>query len=247
VLNLLSARGMGRRALGVVNVLGSTLMMRAERHLPLLSNIEIAVAATKTFLNQATLFLGLAVEIAKARGRAGDLPRVLAGLPDAVRATIDAMAPRTKELAKLYKGATDMYALGHGVTLGAALEGALKIKETTYSHCEGMDSVEFKHGPLAIVTEGYPVFFLSTLEDQGMVVSHINEITCRGGTAITIAPPTEVLEASSTLFFPLPCSDYVLVPIAATVFMQLFAYHLACERGVSPDHPRNCSKTITVD
>jgi glucosamine--fructose-6-phosphate aminotransferase (isomerizing) len=247
VLNLLTARGMGSRAIGVVNVLGSTLMMRAERHLPLLSNLEIAVAATKTFLNQATLFLGLAVAIAESRGRDGDLRRVLAKLPDVVRATLDEMTPHTRELARRYKDAPDMYALGHGVTLGAALEGALKIKEITYSHCEGMDSVEFKHGPLAIVTEGYPVFFLSSLEDHSMVLSHIHEVTCRGGTAITIAPPCEVLEASSSLFFPLPCAEQALVPIAATVFMQLFAYHLACERGQSPDHPRNCSKTITVD
>ncbi|HPV87428.1 MAG TPA: SIS domain-containing protein, partial [Caldisericia bacterium] len=128
-----------------------------------------------------------------------------------------------------------------------ALEAAQKIKEISYAHCEGLYSAELKHGPLAIVTEGYPVFYLTTVEDQHMTLSHINEVTCRLGSAITVAPPSDLLAKNSTMFYPLPHSEYALVPILSVVFMQLFAYHLTVVKGYSPDFPRNCSKTITVD
>ncbi len=247
VLNMLTARGMASNVLGVVNVLGSTLMMRSRRYLPLLSNLEIAVAATKTFINQCVLFLALAIEVAKLKGRAGDLPDVLAKTPQAIKDTIDQMNGQAKELAERYKDCIDMYTLGYGVTYGSALEAAQKIKEISYAHCEGLYSAEFKHGPLAIVIEGYPVFYLTAVEDQHMTLSHINEVTCRLGTAITVAPPSDLLAKNSTIFYPLPHSEYALVPILSVVFMQLFAYHLTVVKGYSPDYPRNCSKTITVD
>lgn len=247
VLNALSGRGLGERVLGIVNVPGSTLMMRSKRTLPLLSNLEIAVAATKTFVNQVLLLMGVAAHIARDRERAPEFVASIARVPAALRAVIDGLQPKAEELAARLLHSQDMYALGHGITVGAAYEGALKIKEITYSHCEGMDSIEFKHGPLAIVTEGYPVFFLSTLEDQSMMISHINEVTCRGGLAIVVAPESKALRENARVLYALPCSDYGLVPLEGAVFMQLFAYHLAALRGQSPDYPRNCSKTITVD
>lgn len=247
VLNMLTEKGMANRVLGIVNVIGSTLMMRSRRYLPLVSNLEIAVAATKTFTNQAVLFLGIATEVAKLKGRAGDLPDILAKLPQAIRDTIKTMDSQAHELAIKYKDNTDFYSLGHGITFASAIEGALKVKEISYAHCEGMDSVEFKHGPLAIVTKDYPVFYLTTIEDSHMTLSHINEVTCRLGTAITVAPKHEALQQNSTMFFELPYSNYAMVPIIATVFMQMFAYHLCVEKGYSPDYPRNVSKTITVD
>lgn len=247
VLNLLTSKGLANNVLGVVNVLGSTLMMRSRRYLPLLSNLEIAVAATKTFTNQILLFLALAVEVAKLKGRAGNLPTILATTPLMIENTINSMKDAAASLGKKYKDCQDLYTLGYGVTFGSALEAAQKIKEISYAHCEGMYSAEFKHGPLAIVTEGYPVFYLATVEDKQMILSHINEVTCRSGTALTVAPPSDELEKNSTVFFPLPSSEYALVPILSVIFMQLFAYYLTVEKGCDPDYPRNCSKTITVD
>lgn len=247
VLNALTERGHGDRVLGIVNVPGSTLMMRAKRYLPLLSNLEIAVAATKTFVNQVLLLMGVAAEIARQRNRSPELVESLGEVPDTLRKVIQGMRPKAMELAQKLLAAQDMYALGHGITLGAAFEGSLKIKEITYTHCEGMDSIEFKHGPLAIVTENYPVFFLSSLEDQSMLISHMNEVTCRGGLAIVVAPESGALSDNASQMLALPCERYCLVPLAAAVFMQLFAYHLAAQRGFDPDYPRNCSKTITVD
>jgi len=247
VLNKLTEWGLQNNVLGVVNVLGSTLMMRARRYLPLLCNLEIAVAATKTFINQILLFFAIATEVAKINGRAGHLPAILAKTPQALQDTIDKLNDDAAKLGKEYKNCIDMYTLGFGVTFGSALEAAQKIKEISYAHCEGMYSAEFKHGPLAIITEGYPVFYLSTVEDEHMMLSHINEVTCRNGAAITVAPRSDLLEKNSTRFIELPYSEYALVPILSVVFMQLFSYYLTVEKGYDPDYPRNCSKTITVD
>ena len=142
VLNFLTTRGMANNVLGVVNVLGSTLMMRSRRYLPLLSNLEIAVAATKTFINQCVLFLALAIEVAKLKGRASNMPDVLAKTPKAIKDVIDQMSGQAKELANKYKDCVDMYTLGYGITFGSALEAAQKIKEISYAHCEGMYSAE---------------------------------------------------------------------------------------------------------
>ncbi len=247
VLNKCTEWGMQNNVLGIVNVLGSTLMMRSRRYLPLLCNLEIAVAASKTFINQVFLFLIIATEVAKINGRAGHLPEIIKMVPKTIKDTIDLLNDKTLELAKQFKDCEDMYILGYGVTFGSALEGAQKIKEISYAHCEGMYSAEFKHGPLAIVTKDYPVIYLSTLEDEHMILSHINEVTCRDGSAITVAPSSDLLEKNSTHFFELPYSEYALVPILSVVFAQLFSYHLTVVKGYDPDYPRNCSKTITVD
>ncbi len=247
VLNKCTEWGLQNNVLGIVNVLGSTLMMRSRRYLPLLCNLEIAVAATKTFINQILLFFAVATEVAKINGRAGHLPEVLKQTPHAIQDTIDKMSDQAHELGKKYKDCDDMYILGYGITFGSALEGAQKIKEISYAHCEGMYSAEFKHGPLAIITKDYPVLYLSTTEDEHMTLSHINEVTCRHGAAITIAPKSDLLEKNSTHFYELPYSDYSLVPILSVVFTQLFSYYLTVEKGYDPDYPRNCSKTITVD
>ncbi|HBL50278.1 MAG TPA: glutamine--fructose-6-phosphate transaminase (isomerizing), partial [Firmicutes bacterium] len=120
-------------------------------------------------------------------------------------------------------------------------------KEVVYSHCEGMYSSEFKHGPLSIVTEGYPILFLGTREDSGMLISHINEVTCRNGKAIAISPASPEIRKNASQMLELPEVPYYMVPMAATVVIQLLAYFMSVRRGIDPDFPRNISKTLTVD
>ncbi len=127
------------------------------------------------------------------------------------------------------------------------MEGALKIKEVVYMHSEGMYSGEFKHGPLSIVEEGYPVFFISTIEDKFFTLSHINEVKTRLGKIITIAPEDKELRRVSSIFVPLPTKNQYLVPICGTIFFQILAYKLGVSKGIDPDYPKNISKTITVD
>ncbi len=242
VLNAVTAareRGMG--VLGLVNVLGSTLMHASDRYLPLACGYEISVPATKTFVNQVVAFLWLAARLGGAdRTLLSAVPGLL---EEAIAATDGAVEALVPEL--LHRD--DLYCLGYGLTYGIALEGALKLKEITYAHCEGMLSTEFKHGPLSAVTDGYPVLYVVGREDVPVMVSGINEVTCRGGHAICIARPDDRLARNAHRVVGLPDAHPLVEPIAAVVPLQLLAYRLSVARGLDPDFPRNLSKTLTVD
>ena len=139
------------------------------------------------------------------------------------------------------------YHLGYGLTHPIALEGALKLKEITYAHCEGIFSSEFKHGPLSAVHNGYPVVFITAPGDEMMMINHVNEVTVRGGRAIALATEHPALRSNVDDYLVVPDSDRFLSPILATIPAQLVAYHMSVARGIDPDFPRNLSKTLTVD
>jgi len=242
VLNAVEvARGHGMRILGLVNVLGSTLTRESERYLPLACGYEISVPATKTFINQALAFLALAL-------RTGRHPAdLLEQAPRLLQETLDAVEPQVLAIEPALAGHDDLYVLGYGLTYPIALEGALKLKEVTYAHCEGMLSTEFKHGPLSAVTQNYPVLFVAGPDDVPLLVSGINETTCRGGRAITVAEEDPRLEVNADDLILLPRAGALLNPLLATLPLQLLAYHHGVARGHDPDFPRNLSKTLTVD
>jgi len=242
VLNALEvAQRKGMGTLGLVNVIGSTLTMATECYLPLVCGYEISVPATKTFTNQLIAFLYLALQM-------GNVPTSsLTGLPDLMEHTLEMAEPQVEKLENHLAGWDDMYCLGYGSTYPIALEAALKLKEITYAHCEGMLSTEFKHGPLSVVRKDYPVLFVSGPEDVPLIVSGINEVTCRGGRAITIGEEDSRLRANSTDLITLPQAGPLLNPIIAILPLQLLAYRLSVARGFDPDFPRNLSKTLTVD
>jgi glucosamine--fructose-6-phosphate aminotransferase (isomerizing) len=242
VLNALAAAERRDMAgMGLVNVIGSTLTLETERYLPLACGYEISVPATKTFLNQALAFLYLAL-------RMGDHDTsFLAALPGLIEETLDLTDPQIEAVMPHLTRRDDLYCLGYGMTYAIALEGALKLKEVTYAHCEGMLSTEFKHGPLSAVDEGYPVIFVTGQEDIPLIISGINEVTTRGGRAIVIGPDDERLRANAHDLIALPPADPLLLPILATLPLQLLSYRLSVARGYDPDFPRNLSKTLTVD
>jgi glucosamine--fructose-6-phosphate aminotransferase (isomerizing) len=227
--------------LGLVNVLGSTLMNLSDRYLPLACGYEISVPATKTFMNQALTFLYLALRMG------GHSTRILESVPELLQQAIEQTNPQVKAIQSQLIGKKDSYCLGYGLTYPIALEGALKLKEVTYTHCEGMLSTEFKHGPLSAVTGDFPVLFVAGPEDVSLIVSGINETTCRGGRAIVFGSEDTRLRANSHEFITLPQSDVFLNPLIAIVPLQLLAYHLSVGYGYDPDYPRNLSKTLTVD
>jgi glucosamine--fructose-6-phosphate aminotransferase (isomerizing) len=281
VLNAVKmARARGAACLGLVNVIGSTLTHVTDLYLPLACGYEISVPATKTFLNQAILFLYLAerlgrlsesslqaVEWANASNRlkpplqngqrfAGpNAPSSLRSvnapslhvLPNLLAQTIEQVAPAAERVAARLERWDEMYYLGYGLTHPIALEGALKLKEITYAHCEGIFSSEFKHGPLSAVRPGYPVTFITAPDDVAMMINHVNEVTCREGVAIAIAEEDERLRKNVNEYLVIPPAGQLLNPILATVAAQLVAYHVAVARGIDPDFPRNLSKTLTVD
>ena len=242
VLNAVEAaqeRGMG--VLGLVNVLGSILTNVSERYLPLACGYEISVPATKTFMNQAIAFLYLALRMG---GHATD---GLYRLPALLEETLEAVEPQVIALESRLADKDDLYCLGYGLTYPIALEGALKLKEVTYAHCEGMLSTEFKHGPLSAVQEGYPVIFVAGPEDVPLIVSGINETTCRGGWAIAVGKADDRLWGNAHDIIEVPSTDPLLHPLMATLPLQLLSYRLSLARGYDPDFPRNLSKTLTVD
>ncbi|MGC8764157.1 MAG: glutamine--fructose-6-phosphate transaminase (isomerizing) [Acidobacteriota bacterium] len=242
VLNAMeAARAKGAQILSFVNVIGSTLMNVSDRYLPLACGYEISVPATKTFVNTLIAFLHVAMvagghDPAALAPLPGLLERTLAQSEEAVEAAVERLLPWE-----------DYYCLGYGLTYPIALEGALKIKEITYAHCEGMLSTEFKHGPLSAVREGFPVLFVAGPEDTGLLVSGVNESACRGAFTLVISEPNDRLSANAAAAIPLPAAGPLLNPILAVLPLQLLSYRLSVARGIDPDFPRNLSKTLTVD
>jgi glucosamine--fructose-6-phosphate aminotransferase (isomerizing) len=242
-----SARERGMGVLGLVNVVGSTLTLISDVHLPLVCGFEISVPATKTYLNQVLALLYVALRWGSHETKPlGKIP----GMMDIViEKSEEQMAPVVEKV----KDWDDMYILGYGLTYPVALEGALKFKEITYAHCEGILSTEFKHGPLSAVYDGYPVIFTAGPDDIPLIVSGINEVTCRGGHVIAVGFQDSRLEgnAQQTLVIPELDLPEKLRPAALALLsaipLQLLSYHCSLERGFDPDFPRNLSKTLTVD
>ncbi|NIA23042.1 MAG: glutamine--fructose-6-phosphate transaminase (isomerizing) [Proteobacteria bacterium] len=229
------------KVMGVVNVLGSTLAYNADIVLPIVSDIEISVPATKTFINQCGVFLYLATAYSgKGIDRMREIPALI---EDFLRKEKEHLG----KLAEILKNERDLHVLGYGIMYPIAMEGALKMKEVMYIHSEGMYSSEFKHGPLAIVYDNYPVIFLATSEDKDMIISHINEVKTRMGSVYTLAPYDKEIEEISDYFIPLDNAEYFTSPILAGIGLQLLSYLIGVKNGRNPDRPRNISKTITVD
>jgi len=248
VLNAIQvAEKHGMTILGLVNVVGSALPRASSYHIPLACGYEISVPATKTFTNQVVAFLYLAMRMG------GHDTGVLKDLPQWIDETIAMVMPQVEAVAPKITPWDDLYCLGYGLTYPIALEGALKLKEITYAHCEGMLSTEFKHGPLSAVTEGYPLIFVAGPEDIPLIVSGLNEVTCRGGYAIAIGEDDPRLHTNAQDVIVLPAIDaqdglranvYALLSVLP---LQLLSYKISLARGYDPDFPRNLSKTLTVD
>lgn len=236
-----TARRKGAHTLSLVNVIGSTLSKVTERYLPIACGYEISVAASKTFTNQAIALLYLALQM-------GNVPTAsISRLPELLNVTLDQFGGTDCELGEKLLNWSDMYCLGYGATYPISLETALKFKQITYTHCEGMLSTEFKHGSLAAVQPGYPVLFVAGPEDTHRMISSINEVTCRGGLAVVLGEENPGLRANASCMISLPQAGPLLSPLAAMLPLQLLAYRLSVARGIDPDYPRNLTKSYTVD
>ncbi len=242
VLNAVEiAKERGMRVFELVNVIGSNLTRVSEVYLPLACGYEISVPATKTFSNQVIAFLFLAMRLS------GRSTHELEHLPEQIRYTLDMVLPQLEGLDKMLAKWDDLYCLGYSFTYSIALEGALKLKEVTYAHCEGMLSTEFKHGPLSAVRADYPVLFVTSPEGVALTISGINEVTCRGGYAIAIGEEDARLRANANRVIVLPKAGPYVNTLLSVLPLQLLSYQVSLARGYDPDFPRNLSKTLTVD
>ncbi len=242
VLNALhAAEKNGMASYGLANVIGSTLTKATSFCLPLCCGYEISVPATKTFTNQVITFLYLAYRLA------GRSTAELGRIPELMEKTMEMVGPQIEAIAGEINKWNDLYCLGYGATYPMALEGALKLKEITYAHCEGMLSTEFKHGPLSAVTRGYPILFVAGPQDVPLIISGLNEVKVRGARTIVIAEDDPRLEANADDVVALPHSDAYISPLLGVLPLQMLSYHMSVMRGFDPDFPRNLSKTLTVD
>ena len=242
VLNALSiAKSKGTQAFGLVNVIGSSLTKSTEYYVPLTCGYEISVPATKTYTNQVLTFLYLALKMARLPTEEVTL------LPNLLKQTVDSSEQQVTHLENIIGNWTNTYILGYGATYPIALEGALKLKEVTDVHAEGLLSTEFKHGPLAAVRNGYPIIFIANPQDVSLIVSGINEVSCRGAMTIVIGEQDHRLQSNAHKLLTIPHAKVYLNPILAIVPMQLLAYRVSISRGFDPDYPQNLSKTLTVD
>ncbi len=248
-----SWRRHGATIIGLTNVIGSALDREADVTLYTRAGPEIGVAATKTYLAQVTILELLSIILAEASGRltrseAGDLKRILASAPKVVKDAIQASDPYARQLTKERLGES-MYILGRGLGSHVSKEAALKIKEIAYIHAESYPAGESKHGPIALVTPGFPVFIVAT-SDSPEVAGNAIEMKARGGRVVVVKPADLELELQSgisQLDMPPSGGKLLLETFALIPYFQLASYYIAVSRGYDPDKPRNLAKTVTVE
>jgi glucosamine--fructose-6-phosphate aminotransferase (isomerizing) len=247
------ARDMGASVVAVTNVVGSSITRDADAVMFTHAGPEIGVAATKTFLCQLVALNLLALYLAQERDAIGPdkLQETLAAarrLPDQVEETL-ALQGDIHRAAKRYAGAEDFLFIGRGVGVAVAMEGALKLKEVSYIHAEGYPAGELKHGAIALIERGVPV--VATLSGRKLyekMLANVSEVRARGADTILIAPRgDERARALANELFEVPVTKPLLTPVLDTVCLQLLAYFIAKERGLSPDKPRNLAKSVTVE
>src|SRR5688572_27786260 len=248
------AKKLGAKVLGIVNVVGSTIAREADGGIYLHAGPEIGVASTKAFTSQVVALTLFTVRMARLRGKLDadqgrEILHRLMELPDKVEQVLE-LSDAVRELARIYKSASNFLYLGRGYNFPTALEGALKLKEISYIHAEGLPAAEMKHGPIALIDENMPVVIIAPRDSvYSKVISNVQEVKARGGRVIAVVTEGTNNEISNLVdhLIPIPDTIEILTPILATVPLQLLAYHVAVMRGCNVDMPRNLAKSVTVE
>ena len=257
LMALRHAKEQGARTLAICNTVGSTIPREADAVLYTYAGPEIAVASTKAFLTQiiAAYLVGLYLAQARSSMTTDEIHAVLTQLDD-MPAEIDLVLDTTeavKALARELVNSTSVLFLGRHVGYPVALEGALKLKELAYMHAEGFAAGELKHGPIALIEDGVPVFVVvpspigrPVLHDK--IVSNIQEVRARGARVIAIAEEgDESITSVADDIIRIPAVPPLMQPLVATVPLQVFACALATAKGHDVDQPRNLAKSVTVE
>ncbi|MGH2747244.1 MAG: glutamine--fructose-6-phosphate transaminase (isomerizing) [Actinomycetota bacterium] len=247
------AREMGASLVAVTNVVGSSITRDADAVLFTHAGPEVAVASTKTFLAQLSAMNLLALYLAQARDsmteeKLSETIAAMRALPEQIEDVLR-IQDDVHRAAKRYADAPDFLFIGRGVGTAVAMEGALKLKEISYIHAEGYAAGELKHGAIALIEPGVPVVAIltgPTLYEK--MLANVEEVRARGADTILIAPRgDERARSLANELFEVPTTKPLLSPILDTVPLQLLAYYIAKERGLSPDKPRNLAKSVTVE
>lgn len=250
------ARERGARTLSVCNTQGATIPRESDAVVYTHAGPEVAVASTKAFSAQITALLLLGLHMGRVRGVVADAStdvEELAALPEKVAKVLESEHEHVTQLAGWMADTRSVLFLGRHVGYPIALEGALKLKEISYIHAEGFAAGELKHGPIALIEPGQPVFVLvpsprhSALV-HSKVVSNIQEIRARGARVIVVAEEGDaaVLPFADEVIH-IPLAGPMFEPLLAVVPLQIFAMALATAKGLDVDQPRNLAKSVTVE
>jgi glucosamine--fructose-6-phosphate aminotransferase (isomerizing) len=246
------AQRRGARAIGIVNVVGSTIARESDGGVYIHAGPEIGVASTKAFTSQVMALALLTVKLGRLRtlsvSQGRNVVQAMLRLPEQIQQILDA-APTIEHIAEEFKNATNFLYLGRGYNFPAALEGALKLKEISYIHAEGYPAAEMKHGPIALIDENMPVVFIAPHDSVfDKVCSNIQEVKARGGRVIALTSREEpALEGLLDYEIRIPETIDMFTPVLASVPLQLLAYYIAVKRGANVDQPRNLAKSVTVE
>jgi glucosamine--fructose-6-phosphate aminotransferase (isomerizing) len=247
------AKSRGATILGICNVVGSSISRITDAGSYTHAGPEIGVASTKAFTAQVTILTLLALSLANKKGTISEslfhtMLADLEAIPGKVKKILNKDS-LIKEIAGIYKDAQNALYLGRNSSFPVALEGALKLKEISYIHAEGYPAAEMKHGPIALIDEEMPVFVIATKgTSYEKVVSNIQEVKARKGKIIAIVTEGDIqVKELADHVIEIPETDENLVPLLATIPLQLISYHISVMRGCNVDQPRNLAKSVTVE
>lgn len=250
---LREAKRLGSRVLAITNVVGSSVAREADDLILTLAGPEIAVASTKAYTTQLLSLYLLAIFLAQHRGTISQNDRVgmveaMLNLGGQIEKVLNSET-KIKEFAEDFKGCEDIFFIGRGLDYAVSMEGALKLKEISYIHAEAYAAGELKHGTLALIVQGVPVFALATQPElYDKMISNIKEVKARDATVVALAVAGDHEIAKSVDYvIHIPVTHTMLTPILSVVPLQLFAYYAAKARGCDVDKPRNLAKSVTVE
>ena len=247
------AKEAGAYVFGVCNVVGSSIARESHSGAYTHAGPEIGVASTKAFTTQITLLTLIALKLGKEKGNLSnsDFHAYLQNM-ELIPAKLEKILAQNdliKEIASGFSDTPSCLFLGRGYNFPVALEGALKLKEISYIHAEGYPAAEMKHGPIALIEDGYPVIVVAINKGHyEKVVSNIQEIKSRKGKIIAVVTEGDVtVKEMADYAIEIPEVDEALSPLLTTIPLQLLSYHVAVLRGCNVDQPRNLAKSVTVE
>ena len=252
VLNL--AKQLGAKTLAIVNVKGSSIAREADMVIYTHAGPEIAVASTKAYMVQLSVMYLLAFEMAFAKGvinekKCRQLTSQLVKMPEVIENTINSVVDICQFVSTQLIIADSLLYIGRGLDYALSMEGSLKLKEISYIHSESYAAGELKHGTISLITDGMPVIAVATQNSLlEKTVSNIKEVKARGAMTIVICDErADIDPEAADYLIRIPKISEMLMPMVATVPMQLLAYYTSVNKGNDVDKPRNLAKSVTVE
>ena len=238
---------------GIVNVVGSSIARASDTGIYIHVGPEIGVASTKAFTGQVTVLTLFALALGHERGTISkeeyeSTIEELGNIPEKIKSVL-AKDEEIKDIARSLTYAENALYMGRGFNYPVALEGALKLKEISYIHAEGYPAAEMKHGPIALIDENMPVVFVATHHQlYEKIISNIEEVKARNGRIIAVVTEgDEAVKEIAEATIEVPSTLASLAPLLSAIPLQLIAYHVAVEKGLNVDQPRNLAKSVTVE